>query len=220
MCNITTRCLTRASVCPVTGRTTTAVSSTAEERTERCVAAAAHWLESGRRLDMQGLADELGLSRATLFRHVGGRETLIGHAYALLTRRLLDRALRRAERPGTSGDLRCARFGREMNRETVRDPGLRRLLADEPALTLRVLTDPRGPVQPLIVAFLTEVLRGDLEEHGLKATIEISSLAYALVRLGESFLYADALADRTPDLALANKLQAALLSGTTRSAGR
>ena len=192
----------------------------AGERTERCVAAAAGWLETGRRLDMQGLADELGISRATLFRHVGGREALIGDAYALLTRQLLTRALRRAEKRGRPGELRCVRFGREMNRETAKAPGLRQLLADEPALALRVLTEPRGPVQPLIVTFLTDVLSGDLEEHGLEAAVEVSSLAYALVRLGESFLYADALADRTPDLALANQLQAALLNGTLSSAGR
>jgi AcrR family transcriptional regulator len=44
------------------------------------VALAARWIHDGRRLDMQGLADELGVSRATLFRHVGSREALLGKA--------------------------------------------------------------------------------------------------------------------------------------------
>jgi len=41
---------------------------------------------------MQGIADELGVSRATLFRHVGGREALLGEALWLLTGRTLDAA--------------------------------------------------------------------------------------------------------------------------------
>ncbi len=45
--------------------------------------------------------------------------------------------------------------------------GLRRLLDDEPALTIRVLTDPRGQVQTGIVAFVEELLRREIEEFGL-----------------------------------------------------
>ena len=41
--------------------------------TARIVSTAARWIYQGRRLDMQGLADELGVSRVTLFRRVGGR---------------------------------------------------------------------------------------------------------------------------------------------------
>ena len=37
---------------------------------------------------------------------------------------------------------------------------------------------------------------------------------YALVRLGESFLYADVLAARTPDVATAERLQQALVQSS------
>ena len=56
---------------------------------------------------------------------------------------------------------------------------------------MRVLTDPRGRVQSGIVALNEELLRRDMAEFGLVTIIEPSALAYALVRLGESFLYAD-----------------------------
>ena len=91
--------------------------------------------------------------------------------------------------------------------------GLRRLLDDEPALAIRVLTDPRGRVQSGIVAFVEDLLRRDVEEFGLVTLIEPNDLAYALVRLGESFLYADVLAARKPDVATANRLQDALVEG-------
>jgi hypothetical protein len=43
------------------------------------------------------------------------------------------------------------------------------------------------------------------------------ALAYALVRLGESFLYADVLAARPPDVATADRLQQALIEGIIQS---
>jgi hypothetical protein len=46
--------------------------------------------------------------------------------------------------------------------------------------------------------------------------IEPGALAYALVRLGESFLYADVLAARQPDVATADRLQQALIEASDR----
>lgn len=180
-------------------------------RGTRAVALAARWIHDGRRLDMQRLAAELGVSRVTLFRHAGGREELLSRALWLLTERALAAAAARWEAERPAGELHTPGFGREVNAIVARSAGLRRLLDDEPALTLRVLTDPRGRVQTGIVAFVTALLRRDMAEFGLVSLIEPESLAFALVRLGESFLYADVLAARTPDVAAADRLQQALV---------
>ena len=74
------------------------------------------------------------------------------------------------------------------------------LLDDEPALAIRVLTDPRGQVQSGTVAFVEELLRRDIEEFGLVTLVERDALAYALVRLVQLFLYVDVLAGRKPDV--------------------
>jgi AcrR family transcriptional regulator len=179
----------------------------------RIVNRAVRWIHDERRLDMQGLADELGVSRATLFRRVGGREELLGRALWALAERTLLTAAERWEAQRPPGALHTSGTGREINAIVVRARGLRRLLDDEPALTLRVLTDPRGRVQAGIVAFIEALLRRDIEEFGLVPLIEPGALAYALVRLGESFLYADVLAARYPDVDTANRLQAALVEG-------
>ncbi|MGH3230883.1 MAG: QsdR family transcriptional regulator, partial [Streptosporangiaceae bacterium] len=89
-------------------------------------------------------------------------------------------------------------------------------LDDEPALALRVLTDPRGRVQTVMVAFIEELLHRDIEEFGLVTLIDPGALAYALVRLGESFLYADVLAARKPDVETAAFLQHALFEASCR----
>lgn len=184
------------------------------ERASGILSVAARWINDGRRLDMQVLADELGISRATLFRHVGGREELLGKALALLAQHMLNAAATRADMQRPDDELRSLEFGRQMNDIVIHATGLRTLLDNEPGPTLRALTDPRGPVQPMVVAFVAALLRQDIADTGAATTIEPDALAYALVRMGESFLYADVLADRQPDVETANRLQQALLRGT------
>lgn len=182
-------------------------------REARVVEVAARWIREGKRLDMQGLAAELGVSRVTLFRRVGSREQLLGKALWLLTEYTLMAASVRWEAERLPGQLHTPGTGRHINAIVSQAPGLRRLLDDEPALAMRVLTDPRGRVQTGIVAFVEAMLRRDIAEFGLVTVIEPDALAYALVRLGESFIYADVLAARKPDVATANRLQQALLEG-------
>jgi AcrR family transcriptional regulator len=184
---------------------------TAGTRGAPAVALAARWIHDGRRLDMQGLADELGVSRATLFRRVGGREELLTEALWVLTKRTLEAAAAQWEAERPEGELHTPGTGRHINALVSRSKSLRRLLDDEPALTLRVLTDPRGRVQTGIVTFIEALLRRDIAEFGLVSLIEPDALAYALVRLGESFLYADVLAARKPDVATADRLQQAVV---------
>lgn len=177
---------------------------------------ATRWVNAGRRLDMQGLADELGVSRVTLFRWVGSREALLGRALWLLTERSLTVSLRRWEAERPPGALLSPGTGRHINAIVSQAAGLRRLLDQEPALAIRVLTDPHGPVQPGVIAFVEGILRRDIEESGLVLSVEPGALAYALARLNESFVYADVLAARTPDIATANRLQEALITGSSR----
>jgi AcrR family transcriptional regulator len=179
----------------------------------RIVNRAARWVYDGRRLDMQALADELGVSRATLFRRVGGREKLLAQALWALTQRTLVIAAERWEAERPAGALHTPGTGRHLNALVSQSKGLRVLLDDEPALTLRVLTDPRGRVQTGIVGFVEALLRRDMVEFGFEPAIAPDALAYALVRLGESFLYADVLAARRPDVEMANRMQQALVEG-------
>ena len=87
-----------------------------------------------------------------------------------------------AERP--PGAMHTSGTGRHLNALVSQSRTLRRLLDDEPAVTLRVLTDPRGRIQSGIVAFVEALLRRDMAEFGFVPIIEPNALAYALVRLG------------------------------------
>ena len=192
----------------------TSLASSASLRA-RAVALAASWVGEGRRLEMQALADELGVARATLFRNAGTREVLLGEALWQVTEQMLHAAQRRweAERPARA--LHTTGTGRHINALVSSSAALHQLLGDEPALTIRVLTNPLGPVQTGVVAFIADLLRQDMEELGYQPIIEPDTLAFALVRMGESFLYADVLAARPPDVATANRLQEALVEGVS-----
>jgi hypothetical protein len=180
----------------------------------RAIRLAAHWIVQGRRIEMQGLADELGVSRVTLFRNLGTREELLSEALWLLTEATLRLALRRWETERPDGALHSPGTGEHINALVSQSAPLHRLLAEEPGLTIRVLTDPRGRVQSGVVNFIETLLRRDLDEHAIDLIAEPRDLAFALVRLGESFLYSDVLANRPPDVEAANRVQRALVEGS------
>lgn len=178
----------------------------------RALALTAEWVEQGQRLDMQRLADFLGVSRVTVFRHAGGRDVILGESLWILAERSLRAAERRFDAAPCAG-ARSAGVLQLFNQLIADARGLRALLDKEPALALRVLTDPRGLVQPRAVAAVEDLLRRDQEEAGLELPVDPHDLSFALVRLGESFLYADVLASRVPDVEVANRLQRALIEG-------
>ena len=97
----------------------------ASARSARIVATAARWINDGRRLDMQGLADELGVSRVTLFRRVGSREELLSQALWLLTERMLEAAAARWETERPEGELHTPGTGRHINALVSQSAGLR-----------------------------------------------------------------------------------------------
>ena len=136
---------------------------------------------------------------------------LIRMRLSLLSRRSLDAAAQRAEAEWRPGEPRTPGLLSQLNRIVSSAAGLRRLLDEEPALAIRLLTEPRGQVQPVIVERVEQALRRDEAEHGLSSLPDPATFAFALVRLGESFLYSDVLAARPPDVATADRLQRALV---------
>lgn len=183
------------------------------------VRGAAAWLTEGRRVDLQLLGAELGISRATLHRKVGNRDNLLGLALRHLALATLDRAEAELDGGGRPHALRTASVLMAFNAAVAGHRGLRRFLDEEPMTAVRVLMAPRGHVQPAVVGRLAELLERDERDGVLRPVVPHDQLAYALVRLGESFLYADVVGDRTPDVAAANTLQCALLEAGAVRAG-
>ncbi|MCF6506918.1 transcriptional regulator [Blastococcus sp. MG754426] len=182
---------------------------------EEIVRHAARTLMAGRRLDTGTLATELGISRATLFRRAGNRDAILGDALAFLGRRTLAAIERehdaRWAEGGPADRLRSLAVSEDFRYALSAAGPVRRLLAEEPATAIRVLTDPQGRVQPRVVEAYAELFQRDVDEHGLVPKIPVPLLALAVVRLGESFLYSEVLAARAPDLEAATTVIDALV---------
>jgi len=161
------------------------------------VAALQTFLEM-RRLDMRGLAAELGMGRSTLYRKVGSRDRLLGAVLWYLTRRAIARAVEAAH--GLSGADRVVTVVRHFLHDVHSHAGLRRMLQDEPEAALRILTSRRGVVQRGVTTALERLLAEEEAQGDVSLAMDRATLAYVIVRVGETFLYADVIADNQPEV--------------------
>jgi AcrR family transcriptional regulator len=162
-----------------------------------------------KRLDMRALAGELGISRATLYRHAGGRDRLLGEVIWYRTRQGL--ALAGEATKHLKGEQRVITVVEAFIRGVHEAAPVRRLLEAEPETALRILTSKHSPVQRGVIDALERLIAREEESGELHAGVDPGALAYAIVRIGESFLYADVIADNDPDVSQAVTLVARLL---------
>jgi AcrR family transcriptional regulator len=166
---------------------------------------------SGQRLDMQALARQLKVGRATLYRRAGNREELLDEVIWWHARRALAASARDAGR--LVGAARICAVVAGLLRRVEADSVLRAFLESDPEVALRILTGTRSRVQRGIAATFCAVVDLETERGNFATELDTSTLAYAIVRLGEGFLYADVIADRPPDVDRAITVIDALLRG-------
>ena len=165
------------------------------------------WL-AGDRLDMGALAQELGISRATLYSWVGSREKLIGEVLWSFAEEGLRQA--RAAAGGTGADHVVDVFQRFIHLNATFKP-LRRFVEQDPELALRVLSSKSSPVQARMIAATREILAEQVAAGALEPALEIDTLAYTIIRVAESFLYSDVIAGSDPDVERAVEVVRVLL---------
>ncbi|GAA1533946.1 hypothetical protein GCM10009678_15350 [Actinomadura kijaniata] len=158
-------------------------------------AATAHYL-AGEPIDMSALAAELGVGRATLYRWVGSRERLLGAILAEMTERTYRRVMR--EVTGTGADRILDALERFM-RAVVEAAPLKALTAREPGLFVRLAAAP-GPVEERAKAMLVRELQREIDRGALRVTVPTETLAQAIVRIADSFMYAHYLGGTRPEI--------------------
>ncbi|WP_169053954.1 QsdR family transcriptional regulator [Agromyces sp. H66] len=155
----------------------------------------------GRRIDMGGLATTLGVDRTSLFRWVGNRDALLSEVLWSLAIPTLVQAEHAAE--GLSGADRISTVLTHFVDDLISADYFRQFLRREPARALRLLTTKESEIQRRYVATAEWLVRRDLGDEPLGGAIDPASLAYLLVRVSESFTYADLIAGDTPSTARA-----------------
>ncbi len=167
------------------------------------------WL-AGERIDIGALAAQLGVSRATLFRWVGSRELLLAEilwSFYAATLEAANAGLR------LRGAARIARICDRSIRAIHDFAPMRRFIDQDPEFALRLLTSKAGPVQARVIAKVRGLIDAEVQRGALDPPIDRDTLAYLIVRVGESFVYAEALSGQTVKAADAGVAIELLLSG-------
>src|SRR3954468_21396182 len=148
------------------------------------------------RIDMSALADELGVNRVTLYRWVGSREQLLVEVVWSLGSRTLENVKRRVR---TRGAERIVRVVTRFLEDVISNPGMRRWLAEEGELAMRLLTRHDTDFQPRLIDAIHELLRDESDAGRLDLPVDLHEVAYVIVRLIESYTYLDLITGEQPD---------------------
>jgi AcrR family transcriptional regulator len=178
-------------------------------------AAAVATYSSGERLDMQALARTLGVSRATLYRQTGNRERLLDEVVWWRSRvALVDAANSTAHLRGVP---RLVGLIGGILHSVEADRALHAFLDYDPEAAMRILTGSRSIVQQGMSACVERLLDLEMSRGSFTADLDAPTLAYAIVRISEAFLYSDIIADRTTDIDRAVAVIEGLLLGLDRT---
>lgn len=152
---------------------------------------------AGERIDMQRLAAELGVNRVTLYRWVGNRARLLGEVAWELADRTIDRRL---DRSAGRGGERVADVVTGFIEDVRTNEGMRKAVAQEGPVVVRLLTAGEGSVQPRLVEKFRSILEAEVTSGAFTPSMALDEIAYALVRVCEACVYLDLLVDQHPDL--------------------
>jgi AcrR family transcriptional regulator len=148
------------------------------------------------RIDMSGLADELGVNRVTLYRWVGSREQLLVEVIWSLGSRTLEKVKRRVRAKGAE---RIVRVVTRFLEDVISNEGMRRWLAEEGELAMRLLTRHDTDFQPRLIGAIQELLVEETDAGRLDLPVDLHEVAYVIVRLIESYTYLDLITGEEPD---------------------
>ncbi|WP_224390005.1 QsdR family transcriptional regulator [Pseudonocardia sp. ICBG1293] len=156
------------------------------------------WFQAGRRIDIRAIAAELGVSRVTLHRWVGTREQLLVEVLWLNADRSIDRTADgvRADSPARSW---TAEILSRWAADVVRHPGIRHLQETEAELLARLLTQDASEFQRRVTEKVAGFLAEDIAVGRVTIELEPQELAYATVRIVESFVHTPAITGGAPD---------------------
>jgi hypothetical protein len=152
---------------------------------------------AGERIDMGRLALRLGIDRTSLFRWVGNRDSLLSEVlWSLAVPTLSQADTSTRDRHGAD---RVAAVLTAFVRDLIAAPFFRDFLRREPARALRLLTTNESEIQRRYVAVAEKLVRDELGERPF-GRVPPHDLAYLLVRISESFTYADLITGDVPSV--------------------
>ena len=161
------------------------------------------------RVDMRALARELGVSRGTLYRWTGDRDRLLSDVLWSLSDDVFEQA--KLATSELHGRERLLAIFRHHVQVLIEARPLSHFLQQETHAALRILTARDGGVQSRTVEKLAELYREEQQAGHFDPGVAADTLAYAVVRVTEGFIYNDAVAKVEPELERAIAIVSLLL---------
>jgi AcrR family transcriptional regulator len=161
---------------------------------------------------VQAIAAELGLGRATIYRWFGSREKLLGAILVRATEPVLQEARKGQRGKGGPGLLRT--FDR-FNRALADAPALRAFLEQEHDAALRIIASDASISQARVIEMIAAMITEEVEAGNYEAPLDPDTLAFAIVKLAQAFLFNDAVVGVRGDVDRLREVEAALLAVPT-----
>jgi AcrR family transcriptional regulator len=169
-----------------------------------------HTFLAGERIDMGRLASQLGVNRVTLYRWLGSRDRLLVEVIWSLAAEVLAASAAATSQQGPERIVEtCTRFIDTV----VADRGMQHWLAEEGEHAMRLLTRHDTQFQPRLIAAVQDLLEEEAQAGRLNLPVDLHDLAYALVRLIESYIYLDLITGQDPLAHRAEPILRLLLRG-------
>jgi AcrR family transcriptional regulator len=160
------------------------------------------------RIDMSALAAELGVNRVTLYRWVGSRNKLLVEVVWSVGQRTLENVDASVKARGAE---RVVQVVTRFLDAVITSEGMKRWLAEEGELAMRLLTRHDTGFQPRLIDWIYELLRSESDAGRLDLPADLHEVAYVIVRLIESYTYLDLITGEHPDAQRAEPILRLLL---------
>ncbi|HEY1595198.1 MAG TPA: QsdR family transcriptional regulator [Thermoleophilaceae bacterium] len=160
------------------------------------------------RVDMSALAAELGVNRVTLYRWIGSRNQLLVEVVWSVGQRTLEKVDAGVRQ---SGAERVVQVVTRFLDAVITSDGMKRWLAEEGELAMRLLTRHDTGFQPRLIDWIYALLSEESEAGRLSLPADLHEVAYVIVRLIESYTYLDLITGEDPDAQRAEPILRLLL---------
>ena len=152
----------------------------------------------GASLDLATLAAEQGVSRATAYRWIGGNDQLLAAVLRARSRELWD--VHVTDHGDKAGADRVVAVISDFLHHVDESKRFRVILEADPARAMSIVASGAHPNQQVVIGLVQDLIQEEADLGNLSLGWEAHTLAYAIVRIFEAFLYGDIVAGEHQDL--------------------
>jgi AcrR family transcriptional regulator len=149
------------------------------------------------KLDIAGIAAQLGVSRATAYRWAGNVEELTGLVIKKLVESTFELTKQEAEGEGVSRIVDMLMRGA---RYIATGPYRDWITREDPERALRLVASKFGPVHNTTIKLWEDFLTEEVAAGRVRLHTDPHTTAYMIVRISDSFLYSDLIIGEEPDI--------------------